>query len=115
MSWTADKESIMETDIDYIKDFIANNIDSITVISAEVWEYFNVPIVWDLRDINYSVADTYTVKTIVQAADAAFNKEYKVDVEVRAKKALTISGGVQYIMVGGTSRRNGERRLKDLR
>ncbi len=97
------QESIMETDIDYIKDFIANNIDSITVISAEVWEYFNVPIVWDLRDINYSVADTYTVKTIVQAADAAFNKEYKVDVEVRAKKALTISGGVQYIMVGGTN------------
>ncbi|MDE6473657.1 MAG: hypothetical protein K2L70_00965 [Clostridia bacterium] len=97
------QESIMETDIDYIKDFVANNIDSITVISAEVWEYFNVPVVWDLRDINYSVADTYTVKTIVQAADTAFNKEYKVNVEVRAKKAVTISGDVQYIMVGGTN------------
>ena len=34
------KKALWKTDIDYIKDFIANNIDSITVISAEVWEYF---------------------------------------------------------------------------
>ncbi|MDE6870314.1 MAG: hypothetical protein K2J75_06265 [Clostridia bacterium] len=98
-----EQETKTETDIDYIKDFIANNKDTITIISTEVWEYFNVPVVWDLNEINYSIADTYTVKTIVQAADPAFNKEYKVNVEVRAKKVDKISGDVQYIMVGGTN------------
>ncbi|MDE6372574.1 MAG: hypothetical protein K2L61_03410, partial [Clostridia bacterium] len=97
------QETRTETDIDYIKDFIANNTESITIISAEVWEYFNVPVVWDRNEINYSIADTYTVKTIVQAANTDFNKVYKVDVEVKAKKAVSILGDVQYIMVGGTN------------
>ncbi|MDE6361463.1 MAG: hypothetical protein K2L53_00630 [Clostridia bacterium] len=96
------QESVTETDIDYIKDFIANNAD-ITIISAEVWEYFNMPVVWDLRNINYSVADTYRVKIITQAANPNFNKEYKVDVVVEAKKASYVTGDVMYIMVGGTN------------
>ena len=92
-----------ETDIEYIKDFVATNGESITIKSAEVYEYFNVPIVWNLSEINYSIADYYTVRTTVQASNSNFNKEYKVIVEVKAKKAVTISGDVEYIMVGGTN------------
>ena len=92
-----------ETEIEYIKDFVATAGDSITIISAEVFEYFNVPIVWNLSEINYGVADTYSVKVITQPKNSDFNKEYKVKVNVMAKKAITITGGVQYIMVGGTN------------
>lgn len=95
-------ETVVEEDIDYIKDFINKNQD-IIIVSTEVIEYFNVPIAWDLNEINYSKADTYTVKAIVQAANAQFNKIYKVNVTVMAKKVVGIGGGVQYIMVGGTN------------
>lgn len=92
-----------ESEMEYLKDFIAGNADSVTVISAEVFEYFSVPIVWNLSEINYSVADTYTVKVMPQAKNANFtSKEYKVQVEVKAKKVVEITGDILYIAVGGT-------------
>lgn len=91
-----------EKELDYIRDFLSSNTD-IEILSAEVFEYFNVPIAWDLTEINYVVADIYTVKAIVQAIDAKYNKEYKIKVDVKAKKVVEVVGGVQYVMVGGTN------------
>lgn len=93
--------TVTERDIDYIKDFVRTH-EGIEIISTEIIEYFEVPIAWDLNDLNYSIADTYTVKATVQAKHSQFNKDYKVDVEILAKKIVGIKG-IEYIMVGGTN------------
>ncbi|MDE5756342.1 MAG: hypothetical protein K2I23_04560 [Clostridia bacterium] len=109
IEYTKDGEpaTYVSDDIDYVKDFVARNKESI--VSTQVRQCFNVPITWDLTEINYSISDTYTVKTKVQAKNelfnvSALNKPFKVDVEVRAKRVKGIfNNEVLYIMVGGTN------------
>lgn len=76
-----------------IADFVNNNKALIT--STEVRICYNVPVTWDLSEINYAVKDVYNVKAIM--GTGASQKVFRVSADVRAKTAADISS------VGGSN------------
>ncbi len=91
-------------DIDELEDFVLSSSNAV-IVGAVAYEYFSVPVVWDLTEINYAVADVYTVKMISKSMSGVADKTFKVDVTVKAKKVKYVGGENYYvpINVGGSN------------
>ncbi|MDE5991149.1 MAG: hypothetical protein K2H36_06165 [Clostridia bacterium] len=90
---------------DMIEDFFAREGSGIEVKSAVIKEYFNVNVDWDLTEINYAISDVYTVKMISKALDSKYDRTFRVNVNVVAKKVdyVGTEGYYVQIMQGGSN------------
>ena len=102
--------------VDSLADFLGRN----EWTSAVVKQYYKVNVEWDLREINYAISDTYTVKMITKAKseyNGVYDESLKVDVNVEVKKVdhVTIQDGYIQIYYGGTNLSEEERLTSTLK
>nr|MDE7215698.1 hypothetical protein [Clostridia bacterium] len=95
----AKQEVYTARDIDLIADFLEREGKNITVLSAVAKEYFEVNVDWDLTEINYAISDTYTVKMISKALDEKYDRTFRINVEVVAKKVSYVGREDYYINI----------------